>query len=283
MVREQVWSIGIQGGGSPLQLAPLMGVRNPVLTGMDVTDIAADFVADPFLLRGENEWHLFFEIGNKEQDRIGWATSPNLRDWTYRQVVLCPPGVRLSYPHVFRHESAFYMIPESHVAGEARLYRAVDFPRAWELDTVLLREPFIVDCSPFQHGGRWWMFANGGPPVNNNTLDLYFADDLRGPWVKHPRSPLNTDVSEARPAGRVIHFDNRIFRLGQDCGPAYGTAVRAFEVLELSETRYAERRIDAPLLGPSGEGWNADGMHHLDAHRIDDGSWVAAVDGFCYG
>lgn len=279
---EQIWSIGIYGGPSPLQLAPLAGIQNPVLTGADVTDITGDFVADPFLVRGEDEWHLFFEIGNKEQDRIGWATSRNLRDWTYRQVVLCPPGVRLSYPHVFRHEGTFYMIPESHVAGEARLYRAVDFPRTWELDAVLVREPFIVDCSPFQHAGRWWMFANGGPPVNNNTLDLYFADVLRGPWRKHPQSPLNTNVSEARPAGRVIQFNNRIFRLGQDCGPAYGTAVRAYEVLELSETRYAERRIDPPLLGPSGEGWNANGMHHLDAHQLDDGSWVAAVDGFRY-
>ena len=46
MVREQVWSIGIYGGRSPLQLTPLAGVQNPVLTGTDVTDIAGDFVAD---------------------------------------------------------------------------------------------------------------------------------------------------------------------------------------------------------------------------------------------
>jgi hypothetical protein len=147
---------------------------------------------------------------------------------------------------------------------------------------VLVEEPFIVDCSPFLHEGAWWMFANGGPPVNNNTLDLYFADDLRGPWTKHPQSPLNTSRSEARPAGRVIQFDGRIFRLGQDCHPAYGTAVRAFEVTELTRTRYAERRIDPPLLGPSGQGWNADGMHQLDAHRLEDGSWIAAVDGYYF-
>jgi hypothetical protein len=174
------------------------------------------------------------------------------------------------------------MIPESWVAGEARLYRAVEFPTKWEIDTVLIRAPFVVDCSPFQHAGRWWMFANGGPPENNNTLDLYFAPELRGPWTPHPQSPLNTSRAEARPAGRVIQFGARIYRLGQDCEKAYGTAVRAYEVTRLSETEYAETRIDPPLLGPTGEGWNANGMHHMDCAQLEDGSFIAAVDGWAY-
>ena len=35
-----------------------------------------------------------------------------------------------------------------------------------------------------------------------------------------------------------------------------------------------------PTLGPSGTGWNASGMHHLDAHSRDDESWIACVDGW---
>lgn len=75
-------------------------------------------------------------------------------------------------------------------------------------------------------------------------------------------------------------MDGKLYRLGQDCEKAYGTAVRAYEVLRLSETDYAERRIEEPLLGPSGEGWNADGMHHLDAVRLDNDSFLAVVDGW---
>lgn len=37
---------------------------------------------------------------------------------------------------------------------------------------------------------------------------------------------------------------------------------------------------DGPLLGPGPFAWNRDGMHHLDAHRLDDGTWFACVDGF---
>ena len=37
---------------------------------------------------------------------------------------------------------------------------------------------------------------------------------------------------------------------------------------------------ESPILTPSGAGWNGLCMHHIDAHRLDDGSWIACVDGF---
>jgi hypothetical protein len=33
------------------------------------------------------------------------------------------------------------------------------------------------------------------------------------------------------------------------------------------------------VLHPSGGGWNAKGMHHIDPHRLDDTHWLASVDG----
>jgi hypothetical protein len=35
-----------------------------------------------------------------------------------------------------------------------------------------------------------------------------------------------------------------------------------------------------PILKGSGFGWNADGMHHIDYHRISKKSWIAIADGF---
>jgi hypothetical protein len=47
---------------------------------------------------------------------------------------------------------------------------------------------------------------------------------------------------------------------------------------------YAEHVLPiAPLLGPSGRGWNAGGMHHLDALPLGNGDWLAAVDGWHTG
>ncbi|HET9363828.1 MAG TPA: hypothetical protein VFP71_02460, partial [Candidatus Angelobacter sp.] len=54
-----VWSIGIYAGKSPLQLSP--AARNPVISAGDVSDVSARFVADPFMLRVDGLWHMFFE------------------------------------------------------------------------------------------------------------------------------------------------------------------------------------------------------------------------------
>jgi hypothetical protein len=32
------------------------------------------------------------------------------------------------------------------------------------------------------------------------------------------------------------------------------------------------------VLVPDGSGWNASGMHHVDAHQVGE-SWLACVDG----
>ena len=74
------------------------------------------------------------------------------------------------------------------------------------------------------------------------------------------------------------HLD-RLYRLAQDCYPTYGSQVSAFEVTEISKTSYAEKIVEGPLVKASGKGWNAQGMHHVDAFELSSGSWIAAVDG----
>ena len=69
-------------------------------------------------------------------------------------------------------------------------------------------------------------------------------------------------------------------RFTQNVYPVYGTEVRAFEVYELSTTTYEERQVgDRPIVGPGPETWNRHGMHHVDLHSMEDGSWLACVDG----
>jgi hypothetical protein len=73
---------------------------------------------------------------------------------------------------------------------------------------------------------------------------------------------------------------DRIIRYAQDDAPFYGRQVRAFEITTLTTTQYAEREVpESPVLQPSGGGWNAKGMHHIDPHRLDDTHWLASVDG----
>ena len=274
------WSIGIYTGDSPFDLGSPPQLRNPVLTGDDVTDVQAAFVADPFMVRKDSTWYMFFEVWNSEtnQGDIALATSDDGLEWTYEQVVLDEPFI-LSYPYVFNWKDEYYMIPESRRANGIRVYKAVDFPTVWSHTGTILNGSF-GDPSVFRYDDKWWMFAENAPGFNN-VLRLYYADDLMGPWIEHPESPLVAgDANIARPGGRVLVLDDGVVRYTQDDDPTYGNQVRAFKITQLTTTNYEEREVmENPILNASGNGWNGKGMHHVDAHKIGENSWIASVDG----
>jgi hypothetical protein len=278
--QRQNWAIAILEGPSPLSLQH--SSANPVLTKRDVTDVPADFVADPFMIRRPEGWHLFFEVFNRATvlGEIGLATSTDLRTWRYERVVL-REDFHLSYPCVFEEQGEIYMIPETSMIQAVRLYKAVEFPSRWEPVADLLEGLPFRDATPFRHAGRWWLYTETGAHWSEGTLRLYGAEELTGPWEEHPNSPLVIhDPSRARPAGPpILLSDGSFLRLAQDCSSVYGGEVRAFRVTRLTADRYVEEAVEGRLVGASGRGWNAHGMHHVDAHQMESGDWVACVDG----
>jgi len=285
------WSIGIYVGESPLRLAPPDSLENPVLTYKDVTDVPAMFVADPFMISVKNTWHMFFEVWNQRTQRgeIGTATSVDGFTWIYRQIVLAEP-FHLSYPYVFEWMGEQYMLPETQQAGSINLYKAVEFPTKWSRVRTLMTKPTseaqLADPSIFRHDERWWLFTRTNLRSEVATLRLYYADDLMGTWHEHPKSPVVKDERPiARPGGRVLPLPKKsgstIIRYAQDGYPVYGSRLRAYEITELTTATYSEHEAaESPVLMGSGIGWNASGMHHIDAHLLKDGRWIACVDGW---
>lgn len=274
------WFIGIYAGESPFQLSPAPNVRNPVLSRDDVSDVPAAFVADPFMIDVDGLWHMFFEVMNTKSDKgeIGLAVSANGVNWDYRQIVLAEP-CHLSYPYVFEWRGAYYMIPETRRPCTVSLYKADSFPTQWSLVGHLI-DVEGADSSVFHFAECWWLFTCTSP-LKHDTLRLYFAADLLGPWREHPASPIiKGNHRIARPGGRVLVLDDIVVRFTQDCYPIYGSWIRAFEISELTPTKYREQEATGhPILGPSGEGWNKSGMHTIDPHQTQDGRWIACVDG----
>jgi hypothetical protein len=289
--RKQRWAIGIYVGTSSVSLAPAEFSKNPVLTGAAVSDVHADYVADPFMLRVNRTWYMFFEVLNRQNGRgeIGLATSTDAMTWTYRQIVLAQP-FHLSYPYVFRWKSDYYMIPESFQTESIRLYKALKFPAQWAYSGTLARGRWFMDSSVVHHNGKWWLFtaAPRSAPTETRSeprydiLRLYYADELGGPWREHPKSPIvDGNVSIARPAGRVLVNGGTVIRYAQDCDGVYGKSVRALHINDLTPNTYSEREIQGgPILTGSGKGWNRYGMHHLDPHPLGPRRWIACVDGW---
>lgn len=280
-VHSDYWAISVYTGRSPLALGPAAGVPTPVIGARFVEDADAEFVADPFMLpAADGGWHMFFEIMNRRSGRgeIALATSPDAIEWSYGGIVLAEP-YHLSYPQVFSWDGAHYMVPETNAQGCVMLYRARAYPMAWELIDVLLEGLPFHDATLFRHDDQWWILAETAPDVRSDTLRLYRAEHLRGPWREHPASPVVVgDATIARPAGPVVRHDGRLLRFTQDCATDYGRCVRAFEIVELTPSTYRERPLGV-VLDPADTGWNDQGMHQISAHRLADGRWLACVDG----
>jgi hypothetical protein len=271
------WTIGIYAGPSPFQLSPPPNVTNPVLTGAAVTDLKVDTLAHPFMVFTGSMYYLFFTAKDAKTDKggIGLAESRDGLEWKFRRTVVHEPFV-LSHPYVFQWRGEYYMIPEGHTESSVRLYKATAFPDKWEYETDLLKGDTYISPTVVRFKDMWWMFVGRS---GNATLRLFYAADLKGQWTEHPMSPvIPKNLSTARPAGRPFVIDGTLYRLGQDCYPTYGKQVHAFEITDLSPTRYAEKMIDTPLVKASSQGWNASAMHHVDALQIGKDKWLAAVD-----
>ena len=263
----------------PFNLQTPAQVVNPVLTAHDVTDVPADFVADPFLFREGSLWYMFFEVlkSNTGLGVIGLAQSYDGFLWQYKQIVLSE-SFHLSFPMVFKLGDVYYMIPETYQKSEVRLYRATNFPYGWTYAGTLISGRYFVDPQVFYYNNKWWMFVS---TTGNSNCYLYYSSNLTAGWLEHPASPIvRNDATKARGGGRAFVFDSdRIIRVAQNTGPSYGAQVRAFEVDLLTENVYQEHEIaESPILKKGVENWSFGAAHQFDPWW-DGYLWICSADG----
>ena len=197
-------------------------IKNPLIRASDITDIKA-FVADPFMFRRDSTWYMFFEVLNALDGRgdIGLAVSRDGYKWEYSKIVLDEP-FHLSYPYVFEWDGEIYMIPRVPPPGIYVFTVQLISLVAGILWTLLEGEFGTMGYSGMKTGGGLWR----ADPYRNNSLRLYYTDDLRGAWKEHPMSPIvKDDANIARPGGRIIMHEGKIYRLAQDCDPTYGKSL----------------------------------------------------------
>ncbi len=275
LLRSELWSIGIVRGKKPFELTV---PEKPILRARDITDTTARMVADPFAVQENGQWFLFFEIDSvtTHQGEIGLATSTDTTNWIYQQIVLDEP-FHLSYPYVFKWDGIYYMIPETHQANAIRLYRADRFPTHWTYVTNLVQGVYH-DPSIVRYNSRWWIFASTG---QNEDMNIFYADQLTGPWKAHTKNPVITkDRTRARCGGRIREIDGKLIRFAQDCLDRYGHRLLGYEVATLTPENYAEKPVaENPLLAPDGSGWNAYRMHQLDLYQTATNNWIGFTDG----
>lgn len=213
------------------------------------------FFADPFPLVHRGRRYIFLEefpfatqrgcISVATVDEGGHASAP--------RVVLEAPH-HLSYPFVFEHAGDIWMIPESGAANRIDLYRAERFPDRWTHEGTLIDNIRAHDTTLMRHDGRFWLFTSVARwgSTSWDSLSLFHAAGLFGPWTAHTDNSVLLDAGQSRPAGAFFTHNGAILRPVQDCLRCYGGETAFYRIDALSPTDFRQTEVGRLVSGMRG-------------------------------
>ena len=266
-LQREEWFLAYRRGSWPPENGDMAMFRT-------VPDVPGRYFADPFVFGRNGRHYVFFEDYRVREGRgvISYVEIHEDGEVSEPGVVLERP-YHVSYPFIFVHDGAVFMVPESSANRTIDLYRAEAFPESWVLDRVLMNDVDAVDATLVEHRNRWWLFASMREHGTHysDELFLFSAASLDANWSPHPLNPIVSDARRARPAGRIFLHDGALIRPGQDSSGSYGAAVVFSRIERLSETEFRETPISR--LGPDWMRRNV-GTHTYnfdDAYEVVDG------------
>lgn len=189
----------------------------------------------PFVENGRE--YIFVEIMDDANGEKGTIGVIDLHDNKGFVEIINEP-FHMSFPNTFKFKNDIYMMPETSEANQLRLYKAVDFPYKWELQSVLYDGISVVD-TVFVKTEANIMYAVGQKlPEKKNVL---FKIDTNT-W-KAELAALKGNYVDKRPAGNFIQYDNGIYHALQECGRVYGEYLRLIKLDYFDGETLQEREI----------------------------------------
>lgn len=185
---------------------------------------------------------------------------------TGRKAVL-EESCHLSYP--FYDEKTCRIIPEASRNGYWASYR-FDGEKITD-KRIMVPEP-LIDCTPVEWNGRWYLFAVEQPNALDRLL-IYSSDSRDGEYTPHPLNPVKDDIRASRPGGKCFMLNGELYRIVQDSTHRYGECLHITHVTELSPAAFEE------------EDWcdiavESDGRYSLGAHTLDFKNDFIVIDGY---
>ncbi len=222
------------------------------------------FYADPFPITWKGRTFVFFE---DLDHRAGKGTISAVEFGQAGPIGTPMPALEeawhLSYPFLIVSGDELWMIPESTGNRDVAIYKCIAFPNRWERHATLLSGLELSDATIIRHGDRNYLFgaSRDGAGGYSDTLSIFHADNLFGPWMPHERNPVLLDRASARPAGQFVNNNGRLWRPVQDCSNGYGAALGLAEITKLTPQTYAQtvRHVIRP--GPR---WPGRKLHTLN-------------------
>lgn len=199
------------------------------------------WAADPFLVEYKGRTYLFAELFLYRSERngvIGYCVYDN---GTFGQWhVSMDEHWHLSYPNVYIKDEELYMCPESWQKNEVGIYRLVEFPDKWQQTECLFSNVKYVDTTFLEQEGTQYIFTFA-PSFDGDKGRLLLIRRNENGTMEAP-VVLSEDISLARPGGKILCHDGKLFRVSQDCLKSYGEGL-VFSEIDSLWPNYRERVV----------------------------------------
>jgi hypothetical protein len=229
------------------------------------------FLADPFVIMKDGRFHIFVEDYDCRRSLGAISCIVVNPDDSYEIVenVLVEP-FHLSFPFVFEESGEIFMLPETYEGNGIRLYRCIEFPNKWELDTELIKDVSATDTMLIKRQSKWFMLTNINQfffPDHVSQLHVFWSDTLRSSdWKPLSSLPIVNSSRIGRNAGLLSGKNGDRFRVRQrQAFNQYGAGFSIAKITHLDLDGYSEETFAEiePVFFD-----NLRGTHHM--HGADD-------------
>lgn len=196
--------------------------------------------ADPFVCSDKGEDYCFVELMSSYRlhGEIAVALIKNGKIGDFRVVISEP--FHMSFPNVFLYRNQWYMLPETNACRQVRLYRAVNFPYEWELDTILCTDERLVDHALLPMNDIFFVVSND---ILNEAeaYNRFFVLDMEKKSFAEFFPEGEWGI--IRPGGTFYKKNDKWRHVLQDGILAYGDFLHLYEVETFHVDCFKEREI----------------------------------------
>lgn len=199
------------------------------------------WAADPFLVEYRGRIYLFAELFLYQSERngvIGYCIYENGRFGKWH--VSMDEHWHLSYPNVYTSDGELYMCPESWQKNEVGIYRLAEFPNRWEQTECLFRNARYVDTTFLEQDGKRYIFTFA-PTFSGDEGQLMLVREQADGSRTEP-VVITDDISVARPGGKILRQNKKLYRVSQNCRNSYGAGL-VFSEIDSLEPVYKEHVV----------------------------------------
>ncbi len=267
------WSIGVQKFQNPVndwELSPATVLNPEWLKRYSKED--SRFLADPFVVKEDSIFYVFFEHQAEGNADIGLLTSEDGVEFEYKGDVL-DEDFHLSFPQIFKHNGCFYMLPETKAAGNLLLYKAESFPYHWKIQDTLVANVTLKDPAILLSEDLNLITAID----DNNFQYVYTSDSLQGDWRRDKRFKMRKG-DETRSGGNFFRYQNVWYIPFQKNNRGYGSGLALYRLIADEDYIGFEEVVDPFLERTEAIEWFNKGMHHFSVIPIDKG-YYSVFDG----